>query len=270
MTTWHLDHELADRYRHGRVTPVLAASVEQHLLACAPCRSLVPADEPRLDAVWAEIVDRVEAPRVGLVERAMRALGVSDPTARLVAATPALRGAWLTGVLVLLVLAWVAGHASPRGTVVFVTLAPLLPVLGVALSFGHQADPTLQIAAASPYSLLRLLAARTAFVVTTTLVPATGLALTLPGDDWLSVGWLLPALAMSAVVLAAAGRVEPRTSAAVLATLWVGLASWRYALGDGLLVEHGPLVQLVSVAALLVATWHLIRHQHDLALRRTA
>lgn len=271
MTTWHLDADLADRYTDGQVTPVLAASVEQHLVACADCRGLIRADVPRLDAVWAEVVERVEAPRTGPVERLLRTVGVSGQTARLVAATPSLRGAWLTGVLVLLVLAWLAGHASPRGTAVFVALAPVLPAIGVALSFGHHADPTLEIAAASPYSLFRLLAARTSFVVATTIVPAAGLALFLPGSGWLTVGWLLPALGMSAVVLAAARRVEPHLTALVLSTLWVALATWRYTVGETVLVEHGPAVQLVSLAALAAATWNIAAHRHDLApLRRTA
>ena len=100
MSSWHLDPDLAGRYAHGKVGDVLAASVEQHLLACGSCRALVPADPGRLDTVWGEVLDTVQAPRQGLLERTMRRLGLSAPTARLLAATPSLRGAWLTGVAV--------------------------------------------------------------------------------------------------------------------------------------------------------------------------
>jgi len=270
MNTWHLDRELADRYTGGQVTPVLAASVEQHLIACDECRGLIRADVPRLDAVWAEVVERVEAPEVGLVERLLKGVGVSGQTARLVAATPSLRAAWLTGVLVVLVLAWLAGHASPRGTAVFVALAPVLPVIGVALAFGPRTDPTLEIAAASPYSLVRLLAARTTFVVASTVLPATALALFLPGSSWLTVGWLLPALAMSAVVLAAARQVEPHLSATALTALWVGVATWRYSVGEPVLVEHGLAVQLVSLTVLVIAAATVAGRAHDLVPHRRA
>jgi len=271
MTTWHLDHDLAGRYSGGRVNDVLAASVEQHLVACAACRTLITVDAPRLDTVWAAIVEEVEAPRPRLLERSLRKVGISGQTAHLVAATPLLRGAWATGVVVLLGLAFLASHSSPRGTAVFVALAPVLPVLGVALAFSPRTDPALDMAAASPYSLVRLLAVRTAFVVATTMVPAAGLALFLPGTHWMTLGWLLPALAMCAVVLAAARHVEPHLSAGVLAVAWLGLTAWLRAAGDPLLVDHGPLVQLVSIVALALAGWHLIVTRNDLVPhRRTA
>ncbi|WP_148573919.1 zf-HC2 domain-containing protein [Nocardioides caldifontis] len=270
--SWHLDDELAGRYERGEVAGVLAASVEQHLVGCPSCRALLHADPTRLDAVWARIVEQVQAPRTGLLERVLRALGTSGPTARLVAATPTLRGAWLLSVLVVLLLALLAGHASPRGVVVFVALAPVLPLAGVALAFGQRFDPALEIAAASPYSLVRLLAARTAFVLATTLLPAAAVAPLLPGDASTSLGWLLPGLAMSAGVLAAARRFPPLTTATVLAAAWTALVGWRAAADRPLLLEHGTLVQLVSLAALAVAATVLVRHRHDLTLnpRRTA
>ena len=261
MTTWHLDRELADRYSSGRVTDVLAASVEQHLIACADCRGLIAetshVDTLRLDAVCAEIQEQVEAPRVGLVERGLRLLGVSDSTARLVAATPSLRGAWLTGVLVLLIIAFLATHASQHGTLVFVALAPVLPVIGVGLAFGPQSDPTLEVAAASPYSLVRLLAARTSFVVGSTMLPAVGLALLAPERDWWSIGWLLPSLAMCSVVLATAARIEPHLTALTMSSTWIGVTAYAAAQDTVLLVDHTALVQLLSVAVLAVATWSL-------------
>ena len=269
---WHLDDALAQRYERGQVTDVLAASVEQHLVGCETCRGLLRGDAPRLDAVWSGIVEEVQAPRVGMLERLLRGLRVSGSTARLVAATPTLRGAWVLSVLVVLLLALLAAHASPRGTVLFAALAPVLPLAGVALAFGQRLDPSLEIAAASPYSLFRLLAARTAFVLVTTLLPAVAVAPLLPGSGWVAIGWLLPGLAMSATVLAAARRVEPLTTAATLAAGWTALVLWRAAADRPLLLEHGPLVQLVSVAALVAATASLIVHRHELAptTRRTA
>ena len=263
MTTWHLERDLADRYSTGQVSPVLAASVEQHLVACAACRSLITADEQRLDAVWAEIIDTVEAPKVGLVERALRLLGVSDPTARLVASTPSLRGGWLTGVLVLLVVAFLAAHASRHGTLVFMAFAPVLPVVGVGLAFGPQSDPTLEVAAASPYSLVRLVAARTTFVVGTTLLPAAALTFLLPDESWWPIGWLLPSLAMCSVVLATAQRIEPHLSALGLSAAWIGLTAWSATRDTALLADHAVVVQLLSLAVLAAATWSLLTHRFE-------
>lgn len=263
MNAWHLERDLAERYAGGQVSPVLAASVEQHLVACSACRGLIPADQPRLDAVWTEILETVEAPRVGPVERALRLLGVSDPTARLVAATPSLRGAWLTGVLVLLVTALLAAHASRQGVLVFVALAPVLPVAGVALAFGPRTDPTLELAAASPYSLVRLLAARTSFVVATTLLPAAALSLFLPGGSWLAIGWLLPSLAMCSVVLATAQHVEPHVSALGMSSAWVALTAWSATRDTALLADYGAVVQLLSLAVVAVAGWTLSTHRFE-------
>lgn len=270
MSAWHLDQELADRYAGGAVPPVLAASVEQHLVVCGDCRTLIRVDGPRLDAVWTEIAERVEAPRVRLLERGLRRLGVSGPTAHLVAATPVLRGATVTGGLVLLLLSVLAAHASPRDTAIFVSLAPVLPVLGVAVAFGPRTDPTLDVAAASPYSLVRLLIVRTAFVVGATMLPAAGLALLLPASPWLTIGWLLPSLAMCAVVLASATRVEPTLSASALAAGWLVLTAWLRAAGSPLLTSHGTTVQLLSLVTLVAACWHLATHRNDLAPHRRA
>jgi hypothetical protein len=271
MTTWHLDRDLADRYTDGRVGGALAASVEQHLVACADCRGLIrptDLDGSRLDAVWTEVLEQVEAPRVGLLERLLRAVGTSGSTARLVAATPTLRSAWVVGVCVVLLLALAASHASTRGTAVFVALAPVLPLAGVALAFNPRTDPFLELAAASPYSLVRLLLARTAFVVGSTLLPAVLLTPLLPGDRWLTVAWLLPALAMSTVVLALARVIEPFLAALVLAGGWLALSTWRMSLGTSLLVEHTFLVQLASAVAFAAAAAHLVTQRHDLVPSR--
>ena len=214
MTTWHLDPDMARRYAGGGTAPAFAASVEQHLTGCPDCRALVPQDDARVDRVWAEVLDAVEAPRVGPLEAVLRRLGVSHPTARLVAATPTLRGAWLLASLAVVLLAAAAAQAGPRGTLMFVALAPVLPVLGVALAFGDRTDPTLEVAVASPYSLVRLLAARTSFVVATSILPRCWCRCCRATGSSRSPG-CVPALAMCAAVRGgaarAAGSPRPRS-----------------------------------------------------------
>ena len=264
MTTWHLDPEQAEGYAAGRVGPAFAASAEQHLASCADCRALVPAPEPaRLERTWEAVLERVDTPQVGAVESLLRRVGVSHGTARLVAATPALRGAWLVAALVVLVLAVVASVADSTGARAFVALAPVLPVLGVALCFGDRTDPMLEVVAASPYSLLRLLAARTSFVVVTSMVPAALVTPFLPGDRFFAVAWMVPALAMCAVVLAAARHVQPVATATVLSLAWLLATVAASSPRGSLVAQHPAAVQLVAVAALAAAAVSLVLHRHS-------
>src|SRR6266571_1357630 len=60
-------------------------SIEAHLIACDVCRTaLSPQANPeRLERMWSEVVEAVDSPRPGPVERILRALGVKDHLARL-------------------------------------------------------------------------------------------------------------------------------------------------------------------------------------------
>jgi hypothetical protein len=272
-STWHLDTELAGRYAGGRVDPVLAASVEQHLVRCAACRQLLEptVDRNRLDAVFAGVLDTIEAPRPGLLERLLLRLGLEDSTARLIAVTPSLRGAWLTGVVVVLTLALVTAHADPHGVALFMTLAPVLPVVGVAFAFGPGSDPAHEIAAAAPYSTLQLLVLRSAFVVASTLVPTAVLAPLLPGSAALAVAWLLPALALTVTTVALATRFRPHLAAGSLSALWVALVIPGLAHSRDPWLAATPAVQLASLAALVLSAAVLFHDRHQLGelLRRT-
>ncbi len=97
MTTWHADAALLAHYAADELDDARAYSVEAHLMACETCRTaLGPAvSAARLDAMWAEVAERVDAPRPGIVERSLVWLGVKEHAARLLAATPSLRLSWL-------------------------------------------------------------------------------------------------------------------------------------------------------------------------------
>src|SRR5258706_14864843 len=100
MTVWHLDPEAIRRYAQGAVPPDLAASAEAHLMKCAVCRGAISAyvDARRAEAIWHEVVDRVDAPRRSGPERMLVRAGVGEATARPVAAAPTLRGPGLAAV----------------------------------------------------------------------------------------------------------------------------------------------------------------------------
>ena len=223
MTVWHLDPEAIRRYALGDVPPVLAASAEAHLMKCAVCRSVISSyvDVRRAETIWHEVVDRVDAPRRSRPERMLTWLGVGETTARLVAATPTLRGPWLLAVAGVLALAVWAAQVDERLLPMFLVVAPLGPLAGVAVAFAGGLDPTREIGLAAPYSGLRLLLIRTAAVlaVTVPIVATAGLAL--PGSIWLAAAWLLPTTGLTCAALALTGRMTPVIAVGVVATAWV-------------------------------------------------
>jgi len=262
--SWHLDRDLASGYARGTLSLGLAASVEQHLVQCPHCRSAVSVDPARLDRVWATIIERVEAPRRGFVERLLHRAGIDEPTARVVATTPIYRGAWLTSVVLTLALAVQLSQLDPRGVMLFIVLAPVLPLLGVAATFGARADPSQEITNATPYPALRLLIARTLFVVASTVLPALLASLFLPGSPAKAVAWLLPSLAITAVSLALAPRVAVDRAALMLVVGWLSLAAVQWSLSDGPTMADGRVLQVVSLAALVIASWSIVRRSHGL------
>jgi hypothetical protein len=273
MSGWHLDADVLDRYVTGVAPSALAASVEAHVVRCGACRArMVPAvDVPRLDRIWEEVVERVDAPVPAPVERLLLRLGIRDDIARLLAATPSMRAAWFASVLAVLALALASAHATERGVVVFLALAPLLPVAGVAAAFSPLTDPVHEVAAASPYSSFRLLVIRSAAVLTATVLLAGAAAALLPGTPWLAVAWLLPALALTAGALALSTWFEPLYSALALATLWIGVTAPAFAPGRDplLVVRSGAQLACFGVLLAAIATVAMRREALSLSLGRS-
>jgi hypothetical protein len=234
--SWHLDDRLRADYVSGRLDAVSAASVEQHLLACPSCRLAlardVPLPERHVDPVWLAIRDALEAPAPTFVERLATRLGLSRADARLLAAVPSLRVSWLAGVALASALALLAARFGTHGSVaLFLLVAPLAPVVGVAWAYGPTADESHEVVAAAPYPALRLLLLRAAAVLVTSLPIVAVAAALLPVPAPLAVGWLLPSLAFVLVVLAASPWVALTTSSSVVCLLWFGLVMFA-ALGD--------------------------------------
>jgi hypothetical protein len=215
VNTWHAHpNDLAD-YLTGTDDPILAASVETHLLRCAECRTaLVRAagneerraeTERRWDAL-AAVVDRP----------------TSSPLARMGLSTRPLMTAWGAALLFVLVVpilpAFFLGAGVPT---LLLALAPLAPTLAVALAYRETADPSGEIALAVPLAGLRLVSRR-ALLVGIGAVPlgiAAALLLQLPLS--LAVAWLLPGVALAALVLlAGTTRLDPGVVAAVLGVAW--------------------------------------------------
>lgn len=150
-------------------------------------------------------------------------LGVRPHLARLLAATPALRLSSLSAVTVSLALSVAAAHGGhgQRGLLLFLLVAPLLPVAGVAAAFSPQVDPASELTLASPSGGFQLLLIRAVAVLATTTVLAGLAAVALPGHNAVAVAWLLPAFGLSVLSLAVASFVEPITAAGWVGSAWV-------------------------------------------------
>ncbi|MFD9505313.1 cupin domain-containing protein [Streptomyces mirabilis] len=181
------------------------------------------------------------APPVPAASRRPRAVG--GRLGRILwAAGPALRGAWAAAVALVavgaLALAYGGGFVGTRP--LLLAVAPLVPVAGVALSYGRHADPLHEIVATSPSGGLRLVLMRTAAVLAVSVPLLTAAGLLLPATDPrlpqapAAAAWLLPGLALTLATLALSGYVGCRTASAVVG------GGWLLALAAPLLTAPDP------------------------------
>jgi signal transduction histidine kinase len=146
---------------------------------------------------------------------------VPDHVARLLAATPSLRWSWLAAAAIAVGFSTWAAHAGERGVLIFLILAPLVPVGGVAAAYGLWMDPMHDLARAAPTTDFTLVLIRsTGVLVATAVIIGVGAAL-LPGTDWTAVAWMLPALALTLTSLALSTFVPMHRAAIAVAALWL-------------------------------------------------
>ena len=256
---WHADEALLARYLRGDAGAALGSSVEAHLLRCDTCRGRIrPLVDPApLRDVWARLEESVQAPRPGILHRLARRLGVADHDALLLSAAPALRAGWLLGTALALAFAAVAAlGGGTRGAVLFLIVAPLVPVAGVAVSYGPDVDEAYEPTLAAPYSSSRLLMLRAVTILLTSVPLAALGGLLLPGSAWSAATWLLPASAAVALTLAGSTWTSPtragdRRRRRLARRRRLGLRPERRAAGRALL--SGPALPLYVVTGLAAA-----------------
>lgn len=205
-----------------------------------------------LDAIMGEI----SAPARSRFERALLTVRVPEPTARLVAATPVLRWAWFAAVGVVLLFAASAGAEQWQPgdqLAVFLALAPLVPVLGVALAYGPHADRAYEVAVAAPLSGLRLVLLRTITVVVAAAAVSLLTVVAAPTEGWLRLAWLLPSLATTTTALALATRLGVRRAATSVGIGWLVVVVAVSQVRDDATAPFSAAGQLVALAVALVA-----------------
>jgi hypothetical protein len=228
---WHLDLDTLDRYAAFTLAPSGRASVETHLQSCATCRARVADTDaatalaPRLDTSWARTADRIDAPRSAWL-RVIGALGVPEHLARLIGASAAFRAAWLVAVMLAIGAAVAVAHGD-LGPVPFLLLSPLVPVVGVAATFGgsSRANDFRAFELATPYGELRLVLLRSAAVTATSIILLGAATLLVPTTGPEAVAWLLPALALTTTTLALTTRFAPERAASAVAVGWLLLVA---------------------------------------------
>ena len=222
-------------------------AVAAHLGRCPACRQEL--------AFWQEVGAAVAAgnahlpaPPLALAARALAAARPARPgvfaraRALLVAQFPLLRRElWLASALVM-ALGWlVAVLAGSRGHGVVVALAPLVAAGGVAMIYGPENDPSLELALATPTSPRQVLLARLALVFGYDLglafLATLGLLASVPAGllGTIILEWLGPMAFLSALALLLSLCIGTSNAATVAFLLWLarGLADGAYVIGPG-------------------------------------
>lgn len=219
------------------------------------------ADRARLDENLVTIRVELDAGAEPRLSRLLRRIGVPDLTVPLVTATPALRRSWFIAVAVALLFA-LSATSNQTGTgadkiIVFLTLAPLIPLLGVALAFGSGVDPTHEVVLAAPRDTFTVFLVRTLTVLATSSLALLLASTLLPDGGLFRVAWLLPSIAVTTLTMLLSTGRDPKRIAAMLATGWVVLVV-IVSQAASPSAMFGPVTQLAALVAAVVAASVLI------------
>lgn len=207
MSSWHVNPDTARAYAKGRLDEPACWSLEAHVQRCTTCARVVSAaaDPLVLAGIREHVLDQIRPPVRGLI--------------RLVV-TPTLSPSWLAavagvvvGVLLLDVL-----HATRVPSLLL--FAPLLPLLGLAVTCAPAVDGSAELMASTPVSTLYVLLLRSASVLCAS-VPAL-LVVSLATSDT-PLLWLAPAAGLVSLALALSTRLGVGAATGCAAATWAVL-----------------------------------------------
>ncbi|MFI6846168.1 zf-HC2 domain-containing protein [Kitasatospora sp. NBC_00085] len=191
-------------------------TLEAHLERCATCQAELrevslahcPADTTLMEQVHGRLSATLAPVRRRRWRRVRRGL------ARW--AAPAF-GPWAAAVVLVVLGALVLSSAVARNSPTLQLLAPAMPLLGVAVSWGPHSDPVHELIATTPRAGLGLVLRRT-LAVLTLVIPALAAAGWLTGTASALV--LLPALALTCASLALGSVLGIQRAATALGAVW--------------------------------------------------
>ena len=271
--TWHIPEPTLRAYVTGHVQDADAWSVEAHLTSCETCRlslATVAAEDAErsaaIDQAWTALAGRLS------YQGRMRPATRIRATRMLVVGGRAARWAWLAACALVLVFAAAMGASNATSVPWLGIIAPLVPLLGVAASYGSGLDHAYEVIATTPAGGLRLLLVRSAAVlaVTTPLALAAGGV----GGYGSPAPWLLASLTLTLAALALGSAIGVERAAAVVGTAWVvavGGAVVNPSAPPPALLTLDAAPVLVTAIALAVAVIAVRRGEfnHILVHRRT-
>ena len=232
-----------------------------HLATCQRCHQTLEALAPLdLGYVWEGVTAELDAPRPGLLERLLVAVGLGPGLARFTAITPSLRLGWLlANTLVLLLVALPLTLKPAAGWPSAMLLAaPLVAAAAVAFAYGPAVDVAYEAVAATPLSPVQALLVRLAAVLVANTVLAGAVDLALDGRGP-RAGWLLPMTAAALLAVLVASRWTPGVGAAAGMGAWVlVLAGWRLS-QQPVTWLTGPSAQAAYAAVAMVLLALLVR-----------
>ncbi|WIX85559.1 zf-HC2 domain-containing protein [Amycolatopsis sp. DG1A-15b] len=225
--------------------------LEAHFEACRECRARLAEAapvQPVVDLVWDRLSAEVRRPVVP-PRRRSRWLDTW--------VTPAM-APWLAMIVAVTLVALLLD--SVWGAVLDVPavqlFAPVLPVLGVAVSWARGLDPAYEVVTATPRAGLYLVARRTVAVLAVVL-PVLGVAGWLTGTQ--PALWLLPSLACTTGTLALGGLIGVSRAAYTLVGVWGAIVvlpafvqrGQAFSLGTGALPVWAGVFALTTVVVAL-------------------
>jgi hypothetical protein len=261
---WHVADEDLREYADGAARPPWRWSTETHLGTCPRCRQRLAqgVDPAAVRVGWARLDAELDAPRPGPAEALLVWLGVPEHTARLLACTPGLRRSWLAAMGFTLAVTVGAAHLARSMTVPMplLAIAPLLPLIGVAISFGPRVDPSYELAVVAPLHTFRLLLLRCAAVLIATTALTGGASIAAPEYGAVVLGWLAPSLALTLLSLALTPRFGPVTAPLAVGFGWLVLlgATVQRTTGESVLfTAPGQAALAAGAAAAAMALWNV-------------
>lgn len=254
-TRWHPQPPDLQAYADGRTDARWDASIEAHLLSCADCRLVLREAVPasRLTVVLDRVEDRIDEVERPRIERLLCQFGMRESDARALLAAPSLRLAWWGAVASAVLLALLVAEQGGDARRLFLLVAPLLPAVSTAAAYATALDPAMPIVAATPYRASRMLLLRSLAVAATSTVGACLAGLAVPDRGLTAVVWLLPALAMTLLVLALSHWWGTGAAAAAIGAAWVSVVVVLHEDGRDPLATFGSTGQLVSAGLAAVA-----------------